>query len=49
MEERNKNFEILNHFIDMFGLRDKVEILNGNFEENFNHVKDYINSLYEEH
>lgn len=49
MEERNKNFERLNHFIDMFGLRDKVEILNGNFEENFNRVKDYINSLYEEH
>lgn len=47
IEERMKNYHILLDLIEEFGWKDKVEILDGNYEENFNRVKDYINSKVE--
>lgn len=44
MAERNKNFSILVQLLKDFGWWDKVEIINGNFLENFNIVKNYIES-----
>lgn len=43
MEERTKNFNILVDLLKDFGWWDKVEIINGDYLENFNTVKDYIN------
>lgn len=45
IEERNKNFSILGSLIDEFGYRNKVVELEGTYEENFEMVKNYINSL----
>lgn len=44
MEERLKNYNILVDLIKQFGWWDKVEIIDGNFYENFNSVKHYIES-----
>lgn len=44
MDERNKNFAILVQLLKDFGWWDKVEIINGNFLENFNTVKSYVES-----
>lgn len=44
MEERNKNYEKLVTLLKNFGWWDKVEIINGNYLENFESVKNYINS-----
>lgn len=46
MEERQKNFDILVNLLNDFGWMDKVEIINGNYLENFNRVKEYIESKY---
>ncbi len=43
LEERTKNFEILNDLIDDFGYRDIVEVLDGDFYSNFLRVKEYVN------
>lgn len=45
IEERTKNYNILTNLLHEFGWWDKVEIINGNFLENFETVKNYINSL----
>ena len=47
MDERNKNFATLVMLLMDFGWWDKVEIINGDFLENFNVVKDYIESKME--
>lgn len=47
IEERIKNYDILVDLLKRFGWWDKVEILNGNFLENFTKVKQYIQSKYE--
>lgn len=47
MEERNKNFEILQKLIQEFYPEVNKTYLNGSFLENFNEVKNYINSLYQ--
>ena len=47
MEERNKNFEILQKLIHEFYPDVSKTYLNGSFLENFNEVKNYINSLIE--
>ena len=44
MDERTKNYNILVKLLKDFGWWDKVEIINGDYLENFNAVKDYINS-----
>lgn len=44
MEERKKNFTKLTKLIKKFGWWDKVELLDGSFLENFERVKEYINS-----
>lgn len=44
IEERLKNYNILVDLIKQFGWWDKVEIIDGNFYENFNSVKRYIES-----
>jgi NadR type nicotinamide-nucleotide adenylyltransferase len=44
MEERMKNYDRLVELLKQFGWWDKVVILNGTFLENFNKVKDYINT-----
>jgi len=48
MNERQKNMSILNGLIDEFGYpKDKITYLKGGeFENNFNIVKNYINSLF---
>ena len=48
MEERRSNLEKLMSYIEMFGLKDKVTLLDGSFKENFEYVKQYINSFYGE-
>lgn len=45
LEERNKNYDILCRLLKKNGLWDKVEILRGNYYENFDTIKRYINSL----
>ena len=45
IEERTKHYNILTNLLHEFGWWDKVEIINGNFLENFETVKNYINSL----
>lgn len=47
MEERNKNFEKLQKLVNKFYPEVSKTYLNGSFLENFNEVKNYINSLYE--
>ena len=47
MDERTKNYNILVKLLKDFGWWDKVEVINGNYFENFNAVKDYINSKIE--
>ena len=47
MEERNKNFEILQKLIQEFYPDVSKTYLNGSFLDNFNEVKNYINSLIE--
>jgi len=42
MDERQANFEKLQKLLKDFGWEDKVEVLNGNYLENFNTVKNYI-------
>jgi NadR type nicotinamide-nucleotide adenylyltransferase len=42
MNERNKNYNILVKLLKDFGWWDKVEVINGDYLENFNTVKDYI-------
>ena len=44
MYERTKNYNILVQLLKDFGWWDKVEIINGDFLENFNVVKEYIES-----
>lgn len=44
IEERTKNYNILVQLLKDFGWWDKVEIINGNFLENFNTVKNYVGS-----
>ena len=44
MDERTKNYNILVQLLKDFGWWDKVEIINGNFLENFNSVKSYVES-----
>lgn len=48
IDERIANFNKLTELLKQFGLWDKVEILDGSFLTNFNRVKDYINSVYDE-
>lgn len=43
MEERNKNYDKLVKLLKQFGWWNKVEIINGNYLENFETVKKYIN------
>lgn len=47
MEERQKNYDKLVDLLHKFGWWDKVEIINGDYLENFNRVKEYINSKIE--
>ena len=47
MEERTKNYNRLVNLLKQFGWWDKVEIINGDYLENFNRVKEYINSKME--
>lgn len=47
MKERNKNFEILQKLIQEFYPDVSKTYLNGSFLQNFNEVKNYINSLIE--
>ena len=42
MDERIKNYNILVKLLKDFGWWDKVEVINGDYLENFNAVKDYI-------
>ena len=44
IEERIKNYKILVSLLHDFGWWNKVQILNGNYEENFETVKNYIKS-----
>lgn len=45
MEERKKNYDILVKLLKSNGYWDKVEILDGNYYENFCKVKEYINGI----
>ena len=47
MEERNKNYVKLVKLLKKFGWWSKVEVLDGDFYQNFVRVRDYINLLYE--
>lgn len=44
MEERQNNFDKLVNLLHQFGWWEKVEIINGDYLENFESVKNYINS-----
>lgn len=46
MDERHANFDKLMLLFQVFGLMDKVEVLYSDFPNNFEHVKQYIQSLY---
>ena len=48
MEERQKNFTVLATMLEQFGWNDKVEVLNGDYHQNFLRVKEYIDSKYED-
>lgn len=47
MEERTKNYNRLVDLLKQFGWWSKVEILDGDFLNNFERVKEYINGKYE--
>ena len=47
MKERTKNYNILVQLLKDFGWWDKVEVINGNFLENFETVKNYISEKIE--
>lgn len=47
MDERTLNFVRLSGLLRDFGLWEKVEILDGDYLQNFERVKEYVNSLYE--
>lgn len=47
MDERTKNYNILVQLLKDFGWWDKVEVINGDFLENFETVKNYINEKIE--
>ena len=42
MDERTKNYNILVQLLKEYGWWDKVQVINGDFLENFNIVKEYI-------
>jgi hypothetical protein len=44
MEERTKNYNRLVNLLKKFGWWDKVEVINGDYLENFETVKNYINN-----
>ena len=44
IEERTKNYNILVDLLKQFGWWDKVEVIDGNFLENFTTVKNYVES-----
>ena len=44
MSERMKNYNILVQLLKEYGWWDKVQVINGDFLENFNTVKEYIES-----
>ena len=46
MEERTKNYNRLVNLLKRFGWWDKVEIINGDYLENFETVKTYINGKF---
>ena len=46
MEERTKNYNRLVNLLKQFGWWDKVEIINGDYLENFETVKTYINGKF---
>ena len=46
MEERQKNFDKLVNLLHKFGWWDKVEVINGDYLENFETVKNYINGKF---
>ena len=46
MEERTKNYNRLVNLLKQFGWWDKVEIINGDYLENFEIVKNYINGKF---
>lgn len=46
IEERQKNFDKLVNLLHKFGWWDKVEVINGNYLENFETVKNYINGKF---
>lgn len=46
MEERQKNFDKLVNLLHQFGWWNKVEVINGDFLENFETVKNYINGKF---
>ena len=46
MEERTKNYNRLVKLLKQFGWWDKVEIINGDYLENFERVKEYINGKF---
>jgi NadR type nicotinamide-nucleotide adenylyltransferase len=48
IKERTKNYHILVKLLKQFGFWDKVEILDGDFLENFEVVKQYINKKHHE-
>ena len=48
MDERTKNYNILVKLLKDFGWWDKVEVINGDYLENFNTVKEYIESKMNE-
>lgn len=47
MEERTKNYNRLVELLKQFGWWDKVEVINGDFLENFETVKNYINGKFD--
>ena len=46
MEERTKNYNRLVELLKKFGWWEKVEVINGDFLENFETVKNYINGKF---
>lgn len=48
MDERMKNYNILVQLLKEYGWWDKVQVINGDFLENFNIVKEYIETKVED-
>ena len=46
IEERQKNYDKLVALLKKFGWWDKVEIINGDYLENFERVKNYVNAKF---